>query len=129
MVLVKSGQRIDLEVVRVKRQGRDGSSGLNFLVTMDGSNVAQQAFDLACRFAGKHDTLYGLHVSDGSNSKLIDEFNRWKKCELECIRKQRHLELALGAVYSVIKFVQCAHVVGVRFACTAGHKWHASYLR
>ena len=76
VVLVKSGPKVDLDVTRVKRQGRDGTSGLNFLVTMDGSMVSQIAFDHACRMAAKADTLYGLHVadSDAANQPMIDEF-------------------------------------------------------
>jgi nucleotide-binding universal stress UspA family protein len=62
VLLVKTGPRIDLDVPRIKRQGRDSTPGLNIAVSMDDSPISARAFDMACKVATRLDTLYVYHV-------------------------------------------------------------------
>lgn len=74
VLLVKAGAKLDLEVPRVKRQGRDSTPGLNIMVSIDGSAVSERAFDLACKVSTKLDTLYVYHVqTDEDTSGLMKE--------------------------------------------------------
>lgn len=74
VVLVKSGPKVDLDVPRIKRAGRDGTPGLTFCVTVDNSTVSGLAFDLACATVQKGDTLYGFHVKDNDRGALGADF-------------------------------------------------------
>lgn len=65
--VVKTGPKINLDgVTRVKRQGRDGTPGLNFVVAVDGGKVSNAAFDQALRLAHRGDSIFGFHVDAGS---------------------------------------------------------------
>ena len=45
VVLVKSGPRLDLDVTRIKRAGRDNTPGLNIMLCLDQHAVTQS---MAC---------------------------------------------------------------------------------
>jgi nucleotide-binding universal stress UspA family protein len=74
VLLVKSGAKMDLDVPRVKRQGRDSTPGLNIMVSMDTSIVSERAFDLACKIGTRLDSLFVYHVQmDESSDHLVSE--------------------------------------------------------
>ena len=76
VLLVKTGPRLDLDVPRIKRQGRDGTPGLNIAVSMDSSSVSERALDMACKVATKLDTLYVYHVvvpTEADTTPMVQE--------------------------------------------------------
>ena len=75
VLLVKAGPKLDLDVMRVKRAGRDKTPGLNIAVCMDTTLVSQRAFDVGCKMLKKGDSLLVLHVSDDeeSSTPLVQE--------------------------------------------------------
>ena len=63
VVLVKSGPRLDLDVARIKRAGRDNTPGLNIMLCLDQHAVTRMATDMALAIATKLDSVYAFHVA------------------------------------------------------------------
>ena len=75
VILVKSGGKLELDMPRVKRQGRDTTPGLNMMVSMDASPVSQRAFDLGLKMLTRLDTLFVYHVTDGKSERRAHMLN------------------------------------------------------
>ena len=96
--MVKNGPKISLDgVSRVKRVGRNGSPGLNFMVSMDNAAVSRSAADIAMKVARKDDSVYGFHVSDGSAAS--NETCKYMKEEL--LKAENAGNMATGRMVSV----------------------------
>lgn len=66
VVIVKHTQTpiTELGVRRGSRPSRSSQNGLLFVVCVDTSNLARNAFDLAVLFAHKHDSIHVVHILD-----------------------------------------------------------------